>query len=588
MCTISLKNASMSKTVIPHKNASQAHIVDLIAFSVAAVGMLIILSALPAIHVLDRFHVNINVIGQSVVSADVIGRSIDLLIGLGLLYLSVYIRRRKQTAWILSVAALSFLLLISLERIAQVHVGHHSIVQRLILNIILPALVLIGLAMNRDEFTVKSDVRSFALSLRIVVLVFAGAFIYGVAGFLLMDKHDFHEEIGLGEAIHHTVDQFGLTTSSDLLPYTGRAKAFLDSLSVVSTAAIAYALISFFQPIRMRLTDQGSNREKTHDLLDRYPSSSEDFFKLWPKDKLYFFNESETAGLAYHVYRGVALVVGDPFGDEAGYDELLDSFDELCETNDWTPAFVHTEHKYNDLYAKHDLSIQKIGEEAVLDLAQFRAETSHNKYFRQIRNKFSKQGYTTEVLMPPHNDSVIRRLNHVSAEWLGQPGREERGFMMGYYSRQYMDACPVMVLRDEAGTIQGFINQILSFDKEEANFDLLRHSKESLGNSNDFLMMAFIEYAHDKGFKRLNMGLCPLAGLASRDEERSVVDNALRFVYANGDRFYSFSGLHRFKAKYEPHWSSRYIAYDGGISNFTRVLNALNRAMHVRGVHLQK
>lgn len=566
----------MSQAVMPHKKLPQANVVDFIAFAVALSGMLIIVSTLPASHILDRFHLSLSI--------DVISRSINLLIGLGLLYLSVHIRRRKQTAWVLSVLALSFLLLISLERLEPLgltHAGSRLFVQRIVINIVVPALLLTGLAMYRDQFTVKSDIRSFALSLRIVVLMFAGAFIYGVVGFLLMDKHDFHEEIGLGEAMHHTVDQFGLTTTSHLFPYTGRAKAFLDSLSVVSTAAVAYALISLFQPIRMRLTDQRANRDKAQELLDRYHSSSEDFFKLWPRDKLFFFSQSETAGLAYHVYRGVALVVGDPFGDEACYDELLDRFDELCETNDWTPGYIHTEHKFNTLYQKHDLSIQKIGEEAILDIAQFRSETAHSKYFRQIRNKFKKQGYTTEVLMPPHNESVLRRLNHVSAEWLGQPGREERGFMMGYYSKQYMDACPVMVLRDAAGTIQGFINQILSFDKDEANFDLLRHSKESLGNSNDFLLMSFIEYIHVQGFKRLNLGLCPLAGLASRDQERSVVDNALRFVYANGDRFYSFSGLHRFKAKYEPQWDSRYIAYRGGIGNFTRVLNALNRAMRV-------
>jgi phosphatidylglycerol lysyltransferase len=464
------------------------------------------------------------------------------------------------------------------------HIGH-IFMQRIFINMIVPGAILVSLYKYRDQFTVKSDIRSFALSLRIVILVLTAAFIYGVVGFLLMDKHDFHEEIGLGEAMHHTVDQFGLTTSSNLLPYSVRAKAFLDSLSVISTVAVGYALISLFQPIRMRFTDQAVNREKAHELLDRYPSSSEDFFKLWPRDKLFFFNNAETAGLAYHVYRGVALVVGDPFGDEVAYDELLAAFDELCITNDWSPAFIHTEHKYNELYKRHELSLQKIGEEAILDIVAFRAETARDKYFRQIRNKFTKQGYTTEVLMPPHNDSVLKRLNHVSTDWLSQPGREERGFMMGYYTARYMDACPVMVLRDAAGTIQGFINQILSFDKEEANFDLLRQSQESLGNSNDFLLMNFIEYVHEQGFKRLNLGLCPLAGLAAHDDERSVVDNALRFVYANGDRFYSFSGLHRFKTKYDPKWGSRYIAYRGGIGNFTRVLNALNRAMRVRGSH---
>lgn len=573
----------MSQTRIIPGRTQRNLAIDLISFAVALGGVLFVGTTLPLGNTFyHHFHV----------SFDVIAPTINLLLGLGLLYLSVHIRRRKQTAWILTVGILVVLTVIGLQRLdldgryGAVGLGHlHVFIQRVVIGLCVPLLLIAGLAVYRDQFTVKSDIRSFALSLRIVVLVFAVTFIYGITGFLLMDKHDFHREIGLGEAIHHTVDQFGLTTSDNLVPYTRRAKLFLDSLSVISTAAVAYALISFFQPIRMRFTDQSAHRDLAHDLLDRYPSSSEDFFKLWPRDKLYFFNATESAGLAYHVYRGVALVVGDPFGDPNGYGELIDRFDELCITNDWSPAFIHTERRYNELYTKHDLSLQKIGEEAILDIAKFRAETSHNKYFRQIRNKFNKQDYTTEILMPPHSEAVIKRLNYVSHEWLQQPGREERGFMMGYYTRKYIDACPVMVLRDSAGTIQGFINQILSFDKEEANFDLLRHTKEALGNSNDFLLMNFIEYLHDKGFKRLNLGLCPLAGLDSRDEERSVVDNALRFVYANGDRFYSFSGLHRFKAKYDPHWDGRYIAYHGGIGNFTRTLNALNRAMRVRNSH---
>ena len=555
-------------------------IVEFTAFAVAFDAILLIASTLPGLHLAARNA------GKS---------SITLLIGLSLLYLSFTLRRRKRTAWIMSLIVYVLFLALNLSRVS--YLLHNTVIIRrvgpsgiltllhLLTGIVLPGLVLLGLLLYQEYYTVRSDIRSFAISLRFVVLVFAVTFIYGVSGFLLMDKHDFHREIGAGEAVHHTVDQFGLTTSDNLIPHTRRAKVFMDSLSVISTVSVAYAVISFFQPIRMRFTDQAAHRDLAHDLLDRYPASSEDFFKLWPKDKLYFFNEHESAGLAYRVYRGVALVVGDPFGNPNGYDDLIERFDEMCRTNDWIPAFIHTEHKYNELYAKHDLSLQKIGEEAILDITAFRQETVRNKYFRQIRNKFNKQGYTTEILMPPHNESIIKRLSYVSSEWLRQPGREERGFMMGYYSARYMDACPVMVLRDPAGTIQGFINQILSFDKEEANFDLLRHTKESLGNSNDFLLMNFIEYLHEQGFARLNLGLCPLAGLASHDDERSVVDNALRFVYANGDRFYSFSGLHRFKAKYDPNWDGRYIAYRGGIGNFTRTLNALNRAMRVRGSH---
>jgi phosphatidylglycerol lysyltransferase len=77
------------------------------------------------------------------------------------------------------------------------------------------------------------------------------------------------------------------------------------------------------------------------------------------------------------------------------------------------------------------------------------------------------------------------------------------------------------------------------------------------------------------------LGLCPLAGLDAKTEEASLMDGALRFLYANGDRFYSFSGLQRFKSKYHPAWEPRYIAYPGGVRNFTRIVAALNRTMKV-------
>ena len=110
----------------------------------------------------------------------------------------------------------------------------------------------------------------------------------------------------------------------------------------------------------------------------------------------------------------------------------------------------------------------------------------------------------------------------------------------------------------------------------------MQHAENSPTNINDYLLTHFISYIHEKGFKRLNLGLGPLVGLDKKDENDSLIDAALRLAYAKGDRIYSFSGLERFKAKYEPDWSPRYIAHRGGIRGFTRALNALNQAMKVK------
>jgi phosphatidylglycerol lysyltransferase len=513
--------------------------------------------------------------------------TLALIAGLTLLYLGFNLRRQKRTAWVVALALYGTLAAWGCVRLAA-GLGDTPPFTIFTHDILLPAAIVSVLLADRSLFHVKSDVRSFAVALRFSLLVMLIALAYGVLGFMLLDEHDFHRDINLGGALQHTIDQFGLTTGHELVPYTRRARTFMVSLPVISIGAMAYALVSLFQPLRARLTDQSAHREWTEDLLRRFPASSEDFFKLWPHDKMYFFNGARSSGLAYSVRGGVALVVGDPFGDAKNFDALLDDFDDFCRINDWTAAYVHTEPAFSELYRRHGLSLQKIGEEAVLDLAKFEEHVRRNKYFRQITNRFTKQGYTCEVLEAPYSSELITALHGISDQWLSLPGRAERGFMMGSFSEAYMQQSTLIVLRDADGAIQGFLNQIPSFDPKEANFDLLRHSPSALGNSNDFMLLAFITHAKEHGFERLNLGLCPLSGFDNKenkegdgDGEHTVIDSALRFLYANGDRFYSFSGLRRFKSKYEPDWQGRYIAYRGGLRGFTRALNALYKAMKI-------
>jgi phosphatidylglycerol lysyltransferase len=307
-------------------------------------------------------------------------------------------------------------------------------------------------------------------------------------------------------------------------------------------------------------------------------SDSEDFFKLWPHDKTYFFSSNGRAGLAYKVQRGVALAAGDPFGEPKEAPKLLREFEELCFSNDWRPAFVHTTGQRRKLYAARGYHQQLIGEEALVDLAHFRAHVASLKYFREIQRRFTKLGYTFELLQPPHHAAVVDRLKAISDEWLERPGRTERRFMMGFFSEEYMQQCRIAIARDAAGTIQAFMNLLPSPFPEEADYDILRSSKHAAGNINDYLLMQVITFLQTEGTaKRLNMGLCPLAGI--EDEPNTLINRTLRFVYSNGDRFYSFRGLYKFKAKYEPVWHDRYVVYRGSAADFTRVMTALNSAM---------
>jgi phosphatidylglycerol lysyltransferase len=517
-----------------------------------------------------------------------LGLYIDLGVGISLIYLSALLQRRKTTAFIATAIAYTFYLGANLEGLTdELAVRRHHMSMIIILRaLILPVVILILLFINRKKYVVKSDSQGFRTAFFVSIIILGVTFIYGTLGFHFLGDQGFHHHLSIPAAMHYTVDQFNITTNEPIKAYTHKAKLFADSLSFISIFALLYVLISFVQPLRSIFGDQRNDRQKFTDLLEvQHDSVSEDFFKIWPHDKHYFFDSTGESGLAFHVYRGTALILGGPAGKQARYKQLLSEFQYVCYGNDWRAVIVHADGSLKGLYEELGYNVQKLGEEAVVDLFKFDNETKKDKYFKNIVNRFSKQKYSFEILSPVHHPAVITRLKEISDQWINRGNHVERGYAMGYFSEQYMAMCEIAVARDAAGTIQAFLNLVpAEFDKAEATFDLLRSSNNALGNINDFMLINLCKQLLEQGYTSLNLGLCPLVGI-DKDDKKGFVSSLLSFTYANGDRFYSFSGLYRFKNKYQPEWKPRYIVYKGGVRGFSRTMNALMRTMTSTAKH---
>ena len=168
---------------------------------------------------------------------------VPLLIGICLIYLSSLIRRRKHTAWQVTILAYVFYLGLGFSVLLNSFDDGQLRFMEVVRRLLLPGVVLLFLYLFKNEFVVKSDLRSFRYAARFSIVVLLVALMYGIAGFTLMDKSDFHQEITLSQAAHSTIDQFDLTTDRPIRPHTRRAHIFADSLSVVSTAAVIYVAI---------------------------------------------------------------------------------------------------------------------------------------------------------------------------------------------------------------------------------------------------------------------------------------------------------------------------------------------------------
>jgi hypothetical protein len=121
---------------------------------------------------------------------------LPLLIGFSLIYLSTLLLRRKQTAWFVSILAYVFYFGNSLATLIDIDDLHHHIHSQFIIRLfLLPLAVVILLYVFRHEFVVRSDVQGFRGAARFSVIVLLIAFLYGVGGFQLLDKSDFHQEM---------------------------------------------------------------------------------------------------------------------------------------------------------------------------------------------------------------------------------------------------------------------------------------------------------------------------------------------------------------------------------------------------------
>ena len=252
----------------------------------------------------------------------------------------------------------------------------------------------------------------------------------------------------------------------------------------------------------------------------------------------------------------------------------------MCLTHGWLPGFMFVSGSKRAMYEVAGYEMLKVGEDAIVALKTFADITSSNKHFRNIHNRFDKDGFTMAVSLPPHEPTLLKAVAAVSDEWLKQPDRKEWQFLAGNFSEKYMSFSPIFVAKDKLGQIQAFANQIPAYTPGWATIDLMRYRPDAPKNVMDYLLMMIMLELHKEGFEKFNLGLAPLAGLgqgASSSEEK-----LLSLLYRSNQKFLSLQGLRQYKGKFSPVWEPKYMAYRGGGRSLPKIAYALTKLIRKR------
>ena len=496
-------------------------------------------------------------------------RSAVLLIGYGLILLSINIFRRKRTAWYLALAATCFSAIFHFAKGLDYEEASVSI------------LLIIALLTSRNLFTVRSRISGWSEAVSHLAVIAVIALGYGALGFWLLEPAEFRNNFVWHDAIRHAFTYLALGRDPSIVPHTRHAVWFLQSLELTSTVVLFYAGYLFFRPAYYAFRLHPLDLHEAKEIVGRHGRANLDFFKAWP-DKNFFFSESRQSFLAYRVGAGFAVVLGDPVGPPEEFPALIRDFSAFCHDNDWPFAFHQTTSELLDFYESCGFHRLKIGDDAVVLLEYFDLAGNRFKALRNNVTKIERTGYSLEVHEAPIGEALLHEMEQVSDSWLSLPGHRERQFTLGKFDKKYLRQTTVLALRDSRGVMQAFLNLIPSFAPGEIALDLMRRRADSVNGVMDYLFTKALLHAKDRGYARFTLGMAPMSGFQP-GEAASAEERAIHLFFQKWNLGFRYQGIRAYKAKFATHWEPRYVIYRNRF-DLARLALALRKVSELPGM----
>lgn len=256
------------------------------------------------------------------------------------------------------------------------------------------------------------------------------------------------------------------------------------------------------------------------------------------------------------------IVMSEPLGKKEDHEKLISQFIEEADRLCYNIVFYEIENEMTMHLHDYGFQFLKFGESAVIDLQNFTLQGHSGKNLRNAVNRIEKDGYSFEVLDGPYSEEFLDTLDAISTKWLR--GRNEKGFSLGFFRRDYLNRSSIAVVKNATGEIVAFANLMPVYKAGWCTVDLMRFDVDtSPSGTMDYLFIKLFYYYKEQGEEFFEMGMAPLSNVGTM-EQSFFQEKLVYLVYKFGDRFYSFEGLRDYKEKYASHWKPTYTSYSHG------------------------
>jgi lysyl-tRNA synthetase class 2 len=475
------------------------------------------------------------------------------------LFLAVVMRRRKRAAWIFNMLLAGPLFALYVLALTQDDYREHLFNW---ISALLTGLFVAALVVGRKEFRAVGDRSNPRLAL---IVAACGILVSGGIGTLLVSATNKVPGASLFDKIAYTllrgVSVGPLADRIDTVHAPRWVDIIINILIAVSFLFVLYAC--FRSPRGAELLGKEDERRLRALLAQHGERDSLGYFAL-RRDKAVMWSPSGKSAVTYRVVGGVTLASGDPIGDPEAWPGAIEEWLEEARRHAWTPAVMGASEEAGTIYARHGLNALELGDEAIVDVADFTLEGRAMRVVRQAHNRVRRAGYTVQIRR--HGDipdadmaTLIEKADH----W--RDGDSERGFSMalGRLGDPADGSCVMLECHDSEGEPRALLS-FVPWGEKGLSLDLMRRDRGCENGLMEFMVIELLLRARELGIERVSLNFAMFRAVFERGSRLGAgpVLRLWRSVLTFFSRWWQIESLYRANAKYRPVWEPRFLLFE--------------------------
>ncbi len=477
------------------------------------------------------------------------------------LFLAVTMRRRKRAAWILNLVLSGlFLLLFALALAVESGIRAHA--QNWI-SLVLTGAFVLALLLGRREFYARGDRSNPRLAAAVAT---GGLLITSLAAALLVTVTN---TVGGGSTFlerwrYGVMRLVSLAADDSRFPSIATPGWVNVTINVLSTLLLLTVLYAAFRSRRAVDPLTEDDEERLRALLERHGDRDSLGYFALRREKSVVWSPTGKAAVAYRVVGGVSLASGDPLGDPEAWPGAIEPWLAQAREHGWIPAVMGASEEAGTIYARHGLDALELGDEAIVETADFTLDGRAMRTVRQAFNRVGRAGYTVRIrrheeIPPAEMDVLLERAD----DW--RDGATERGFSMalGRLGDPGDGRCVMLECTDG----QGELRAVLSFapwGPKGLSLDLMRRDRDSENGLMEFMVIELLQRAGDIGITQVSLNFAMFRSVFERGSKLGAgpVLRLWRSLLSFFSRWWQIESLYRANAKYRPIWEPRFLLFE--------------------------